>query len=129
MSKYRIKLDGSIYEMEVEKIEEGKQTTEYTFWDSKTTQTSTNVQVIDPAIKKETVNEGNVVHSPMPGTIIKILHRNGDKVEKGDSVLVLEAMKMENEISAPRSGIIQNLNAEEKTSVQGGVVLFSIVEG
>lgn len=128
MSKYRIKLDGAVYEMEVEKVEEGMKVTAAPTWSKPAAAGSTNVQVADPALKKETVSEGNVVHSPMPGTVIKIFHYNGEKVEKGQPVLVLEAMKMENEIVAPKSGIIDGMSAQEKTSVQGGDVLFTVIE-
>lgn len=128
MSKYRIKLDGAVYEMEVEKVEDGVKSTTAPTWTRPATAASTNVQVADPALKKETVIEGNAVHSPIPGTVIKIFHCNGERVEKGQPVLVLEAMKMENEINAPKSGIIDGMTAQEKTSVQGGDVLFTVIE-
>lgn len=128
MSKYRIKLDGTVYEMEVEKMEEGAMKVSALTCPKSVAAGSTNVRVSDPALRQETVDEGNVVHSPMPGTVIKIFHQNGEKVEKGQPVLVLEAMKMENEIAAPKTGIIDGLTVQEKTSVQGGDVLFTVIE-
>lgn len=129
MSKYRIKMDGTVYEMEIEKLEDAMKTSSREDWTKVPVAGSTNVQVIDPAAKKATVNESNAVHSPMPGTVIKIRSHNGEKVEKGQTVLVLEAMKMENEIVAPKGGIIDGLTVEEKASVQGGDILFSVIEG
>jgi biotin carboxyl carrier protein len=64
--------------------------------------------------------------APMPGLILKIKKNIGEKVEMGDSVIVLEAMKMENDIKAPASGIIENINVYEGTAVEKGTLLFSI---
>lgn len=131
MSKYRINLAGKTYEMEVERIDETVSTSEEpisSVWnqESKVNTSNPNVQIIDPAASKRTINEGNIVHSPMPGTIIKILVKNGDIVKKGQIILILEAMKMENEITAPRNGIIAGLNVIEKDTVQSGMILFEI---
>lgn len=133
MSKYRITISGKTYEMEIERVDEiveseDKQTG--TAWKpgSAINSSNPNVQVIDPAISKKTVNTNNVIHSPMPGTIIKLFARNGDVVKEGQAVLILEAMKMENEITAPISGTIAGLNIAEKQTVQGGAVLFEIIE-
>lgn len=133
MSKYRISLAGKIYEIEVQKIDETADTTEhrlssYSTVNDKTDTVNPNVQIIDPLISKQTVNESNVVHSPLPGTIIKIFVRNGDKVKKGQAILILEAMKMENEITAPIDGIVTGLEVVENLTVQGGTKLFEIIE-
>ena len=133
MSKYRINLAGKIYEIEVQKVDEFSDTTEhrlssYSIMNSKTNTVNPNVQIIDPLISKQTVNESNVVYSPLPGTIIKIFVRNGDKVKEGQTVLILEAMKMENEITAPNDGIVSGLDVIENLTVQGGTKLFEIVE-
>ena len=133
MSKYRISLAGKIYEIEVQKIDETADTTEhrlssYSTVNDKTDTVNPNVQIIDPLISKQTVNESNIVHSPIPGTIIKIFVRNGDKVKKGQAILILEAMKMENEITAPIDGIVTGLEVVENLTVQGGTKLFEIIE-
>lgn len=134
MSKYRISMCGKTYEMEVEKIDEGTGVTgpaaasSATWSNNGVGSVNSNVQVIDPSVSKETVNDHKVVRSPMPGTIIKIHVRNGDIVKKDQPVLILEAMKMENEIVAPRAGVITGLNVEEKQSIQGGIPLFEIVD-
>ena len=133
MSKYRISLEGKIYEMEVQKVDEITEALDSRLslnWstDTKISTVNPNVQVIDPAVSKKTTNENNVVYSPMPGTIIKILVHNGDKVKKGQAVLVLEAMKMENEIIAPMDGTISCLDVAENVTVQGKTKLFEIVD-
>ena len=64
--------------------------------------------------------------APMPGLILKIKKNAGEKVDMGDSVIILEAMKMENDIKAPASGIIENIYISEGTAVEKGTLLFSI---
>lgn len=60
----------------------------------------------------------NELVSPMPGAIIEIICKSGDEVAKGDPLLILEAMKMENVIKSPTSGTIQNINVDVGQSVE-----------
>jgi len=62
----------------------------------------------------------------MPGTVLSICRKEGEKVRGGDVVLVLEAMKMENEILSPADGTINKINCEEGKTVAGGEVLFEV---
>lgn len=71
---------------------------------------------------KGTVN--NELRSPMPGAIVKINVKEGQKVSKGDVLLVLEAMKMENELKALSDCTVQKILVEEKTSVDNNQVLI-----
>ncbi|GBD87875.1 glutaconyl-CoA decarboxylase subunit gamma [bacterium BMS3Abin03] len=66
------------------------------------------------------------VKAPMPGIILKVKKHTGDKIAKGESVLILEAMKMENDLRAPASGKIKTIDVTEGTIVEKGTVLFSI---
>ena len=66
------------------------------------------------------------VKAPMPGMILKIRKKAGEKIEQGESVIILEAMKMENDLKASASGIIENIFVKEGSSVEKGTVLFSI---
>ena len=66
------------------------------------------------------------VTAPIPGTIIRYLVKEGDEVKAGDSVVVLEAMKMENDIVAPAGGKIKALNCKPGDKVAGGAVLAVI---
>ena len=72
------------------------------------------------------VSGGQTVNSPMPGTILSINVQNGATVKKGDVLLVLEAMKMENEIMAPCDGTIASVNVNAGASVETGAVLCVI---
>jgi biotin carboxyl carrier protein len=64
--------------------------------------------------------------APMPGTILDIKVKPGDVVKKGDLLMILEAMKMENEIVSPQDGIIATVNITKGSSVNSGDLLVSI---
>jgi acetyl-CoA/propionyl-CoA carboxylase biotin carboxyl carrier protein len=64
----------------------------------------------------------------MQGTIVKVAVVNGDEVTEGDLVVVLEAMKMEQPITAHRSGVVANLTAVVGESVTSGQALLEIVD-
>ena len=69
------------------------------------------------------------ITSPMPGIITKVCKKTGDKIEKGDVIIVLEAMKMENELKAEHSSVIKKINIIEKQSVDKGQLLIELDEG
>jgi acetyl-CoA/propionyl-CoA carboxylase, biotin carboxylase, biotin carboxyl carrier protein len=71
---------------------------------------------------------GNALTSPMQGTIVKVAVADGDAVETGDLVVVLEAMKMEQPLTAHRSGIVKNLSAQVGATVTSGSTLCEIVD-
>lgn len=66
------------------------------------------------------------VTSPMPGKIIDVKVNVGDAVKRGDVVLILEAMKMENEIVAPEDGTVATINVAAGASVEAGAVLATL---
>ena len=66
------------------------------------------------------------IKAPMPGLILKIKMSIGEKVEKGNSVMILEAMKMENDLKSPASGVIEQIFVKEGSPVEKGERLFSI---
>lgn len=69
---------------------------------------------------------GNNVASPMQATVVKVEVAPGDAVIKGQTVVVLEAMKMEQAIAAPRDGVVAKVSAEVGTTVKAGFVLLSL---
>ena len=69
---------------------------------------------------------GEAVSAPMPGTILKVNVSNGQAVKEGDLLVVLEAMKMENEIYAPKSGTVAQVATSKGASVNTGDVLVVI---
>lgn len=64
--------------------------------------------------------------APMPGMILKIRKSAGEQILQGESILILEAMKMENDLKAPASGILKKVYVTEGTAVEKGAKLFSI---
>lgn len=120
MSKYRIYLDGKVYEMRVEIAD-----------DSIVLNRAPEEVAPAPAAKApaaSTANNANggTVRCPMPGTVIAVFKKPGDTVKAGEVVIILEAMKMENEICAPVSGTVQAMRCAEKQTVFAEDVLFEI---
>jgi acetyl-CoA/propionyl-CoA carboxylase biotin carboxyl carrier protein len=72
---------------------------------------------------------GNALTSPMQGTIVKVAVSDGDRVEAGDLIVVLEAMKMEQPLTAHRPGIVTQLTATVGATVTSGSTLCEIVDG
>jgi len=66
------------------------------------------------------------VKTSMPGRVVELLLKQGDKVKENDPVLVLEAMKMQNEIKSPRKGKIKKIYPKTGDSVEAGAVLFTV---
>ncbi len=69
------------------------------------------------------VNEEKVCRSPISGIVVRIAARPGQQIQVGDGVLVLEAMKMETDITAPVAGKVSQINVNVGDSVKGGQVL------
>ncbi len=78
------------------------------------------------AEKKHKETHRSTAVSPMPGLVLKIKKQVGDHVEFGESVMILEAMKMENDIKSPFSGIIKQMHVAEKQAVEKNAKLFSL---
>jgi biotin carboxyl carrier protein len=66
------------------------------------------------------------VRSPMPGKVVKVLVKAGDEVKAGAPVVVIEAMKMENELRAPRDGKVKDVSAKEGQTVEAGQSLATL---
>jgi len=129
MSKYRITIEGKTYEMEVELVNENvvqQPVVKKEYMEFKSAPKDANVNVVDPSMQKQTVNNTGAVAAPMPGTVIKIEKNEGTAVKAGELVLVLEAMKMENEILAPVDGTITKMNCTVGGTVAGGEVMFEV---
>lgn len=71
-------------------------------------------------------NKVNDIKAPMPGLVLSIKISIGDSVKKGDPILILEAMKMENIIKSPGDGIIKNIKVAEKQAVDKNQVLIEL---
>lgn len=129
MSKYRITLEGKTYEMEVELVpEEAAPQTEIRkeYREFRGSVKDPTVRVIDPSAERQTIQNTGVVTAPMPGTIIEIKKQEGAEVRRGEIILILEAMKMENEIAAPSDGTLIKVTHSVGDTVAGGEILFEV---
>ncbi|MBP5461074.1 MAG: acetyl-CoA carboxylase biotin carboxyl carrier protein subunit [Lachnospiraceae bacterium] len=127
MSKYRITLDGKTYEMEIELMGEGSVSPVAPKKET-AAPVSAPKAVVESAPAKSAAVAGSAgaVVAPMPGTVIRIEKGEGSAVKAGELVLILEAMKMENEILAPVDGTITAMNCTAGGTVAGGDVLFEV---
>lgn len=70
----------------------------------------------------------NAVAAPMPGKVIKVLTAEGETVEEGQPVLIVEAMKMEHTLRAPATAVVKSLKCAEGDQVDAGVALVEFEE-
>jgi len=68
----------------------------------------------------------NKISSPMPGKVVKVLVSEGDPVEKGQTVIIISAMKMESEYKAPKDGIVKKVYVKSEETVDGSQVLIEL---
>ena len=133
--KFNISVNGKEYDVEVTEVIEG-QTAVQKSVEKKNEPICVPPPVISTsAIQKEPEKVQSIVAeasaafkiiAPMPGTILKINFEKGQSVKKGQVVLILEAMKMENEITAPKDGIIASMNVTTGSKVNSGDVMLTM---
>lgn len=122
MKEYKIKVNGNEYKVEIEEV-----------GGTITNVSAAPVQAAAPAAAPKAAapsapaTAGGVkVTSPLPGVILDVAVKEGDSVKKGDKVVVLEAMKMENVIEATADGVIKEIKVKKTDSVLEGDVLVVI---
>ena len=111
MKKYRVNVNGTSYEIEIELMSE-----------TEAKAAPAPVATAAPAAS----GEGEAIASPMPGTILDVKVNVGDSVKKGQVLMILEAMKMENEIMAGTDGVVTSIGVTKGASVQTGDALCTI---
>ena len=118
MKAYKVTVNGNVYEITLEVIDKA---------DIKTPAAPVAAPVAAPAPAAAPVAAGaQTITAPMPGTILKVNVANGQAVKKGDVLMVLEAMKMENEIMAPADATVASVNINAGASVEAGTVLCTL---
>ena len=126
--KYKLNLNGRTYEVEVE-LAEPMQMAEFSanapVPPAAPVVTETAPVANTPAAPVAT-GDGECVASPMPGTILKVNVTAGQAVKEGDVLVVLEAMKMENEIMAAKGGTVTQVLVEKGSNVETGAPLVFI---
>ncbi len=133
MSKYKITLNGKAYEIEVEKMSDAQaasaaQAPAPAASAAKTPAAPSAVASSAPASASAPVSGTGAgsVNAPMPGTILKVNKAVGDKVEAGEAVVVLEAMKMENDITSNKAGVLKSIAVNKGDTVAAGQFLFEV---
>ncbi len=76
--------------------------------------------------KKYTIPDAKKIISVIPGTIVKVFVKEGQKVKRGDNIMILEAMKMQNRIKSPRPGVIKCIKVKEREKVAKGVLMMEL---
>ncbi len=111
MKKYKVNVNGTAYEVEIEEM----------------TGAPAAAPVAAPAAAAPVAaGAGESITSPMPGNILAVNVAAGDMVKKGQVLMVLEAMKMENEIMAPRDGKVTAVAVTKGAAVESGALLCTI---
>jgi len=124
MKQFLIKVNGKEYEVEVEQVGGSEPVVKQIKSKPQATPVKTVSKSSGPVVQGK---EGSLkINAPMPGTILDIKVSIGDQVKKGDTILILEAMKMENEIVAAKDGVVVSINVESGASVESGQLLASI---
>ena len=131
MRKFKITVNGTAYQVEVEEVKD--------FHEVKAAAPAVKAAPAPVAAPKAAapaaaaapapaeVSAGDTaVNSPMPGKIVKIVAADGQTVKKGDVLMILEAMKMQNEIIAPVDGIVKSVNVAANQSVKTNEILAVI---
>ena len=110
MKKYKVNVNGTVYEVEIEEM----------------TGVPAAAPVAAPAAAPAAPAVGERISSPMPGNILDVRAAVGQSVKKGDVLMILEAMKMENEIMCPCDGKVISVNVTKGTTVESGTLLCVI---
>ena len=125
MKKFNIKVNGTAFEVEVEEVKAAPVAKAAA--PAPAAKPAAAPAAPAAAVAPAVVAEGDTpVNAPMPGKIVKIVAETGKAVKKGDVVLILEAMKMQNEITAPVDGKLKSVNVAAGQSVKPGDVLAVI---
>jgi len=146
-SVYKVKIDDKVYEFDVEKVEEGVYSVLYenrsinmemiegdapNKYNVNTSSDHYEIEVIDATRRYRSDALGDMessdkfISSPMPGKVVKLLVSEGDKVEQGQTVIIISAMKMESEYKSPFDGVVKNIFVSEGDATEGGANLVEI---
>ncbi|HEX3007862.1 MAG TPA: biotin/lipoyl-containing protein [Bacteroidales bacterium] len=126
MRKFLIKVNNQQFEVELEEIKSNRQPEKPAEKVTKPAPTSNGASNLGAGSGSQASANGEKIVSPMPGNIVKVNVNKGDSVKKGQVLLVLEAMKMENEITAPVDGKVTDIQVEKGQCISAGDLMIVI---
>ena len=145
MKTYKIKVNGNDYEVAVENATDSQATVKVNgvgyevevdtnfrkvnkplLSPVPTSTSSASAPVAAPSRPAAAAGAGSVIKAPLPGVILDIYVKEGDSVKEGQKLMMLEAMKMENNIEAESDGVVTKINVTKGSSILEGDVLISI---
>ncbi len=117
--KLKVSVNGVDYDVEVEVAEEASPVLL-----GPATTASHSAYAVTPTVARTPGATANALVAPIAGTVVKVVAEEGASVKAGDTMLVLEAMKMETEVTAPKDGTVAHIAVAVGDPVQGGDVLL-----
>lgn len=116
MNNYEVTVNGKKYQVSISEIQGDMQV------ETKPTQVASSA----PIKREDEISNGIKVEAPMPGVILDIKVSQGQKVNAGDTLCILEAMKMENEVVAPSDGVVSAIHVSKGNTIEAGTTLFTL---
>lgn len=145
--KHQVSIDGKVYEVDLVEVEKGvysilyknksfnvemapgKEPKTYTI---NTLYNSYEVDILDAEAKylksrkQDDLEDGSVISSPMPGKVVKVLVKKGDKVKAGDTVIIISAMKMESEYKVKTDRVVKEVKVKAGDTIDGNQPLIIV---
>ncbi len=136
MKTFKVTVDGQLYTVTVEEVSQQAEAGSQPNIQTPVVNPVQSAVNAPPAVKKEEIAQAPAapaaaaasatISAPMPGQILDVMAKEGDAVAEGDVLLVLEAMKMENEITAPQAGTVAQVLVKQGDAVNSGDPLVTL---
>ena len=137
MKEYRININGTIYNVSIEEVGNGGTTTQHVATPAPQVAPAPQAATVPsppkattpppaPAATPVSSGETKTVKSPLPGIILDIFVNVGDTVKAGQKIVLLEAMKMENDIEVEMDGVVKEIKVNKGDTVYEGDILLTI---
>ena len=144
---HQVSIDGQVFEVDLVEVEKGvysiiyknksynvelapgKELKTYTI---NTLYNSYEVNILDAEAKylqsrkQDDLEEGAVISSPMPGKVVKVLVKKGDKVKAGETVIIISAMKMESEYKVKKDRVVKEVKVKDGDTIDGNQPLIIV---